>query len=384
MRYRVYLDIGEGTLSEGGPLAHIPALPGCAARGRTKEEALSNLKDLLPDYLALFSKEDKSLPTGVADLELDVEESENLTFPEDKEPLRPGEGGRLLRKMELSRQALLDRVSGLSDEVLTWKGDGDGWPIERILEHIANAEWWYIQRLQDWPEDPFERLEVVHRYTIASLKDLEGEALNQVTAHYDRGWTPRKILHLLPLYYRFQKRVVDEGLAAVADGEIERLSPAELESFQVVTFQSDDQPSDLEPLTPQERDSLLERLEVAWGEVKTSLEKIGQLPTEIRGWKPKRHTFSLWERVMELADDEWWFALRLTDWPRDPFERLETIRQMAVGRLGNLAPEELGRVTIHAGEEWTARKVFRRFLEHEREHLGHIEEILEGYRTHKR
>ncbi|MDP2952136.1 MAG: hypothetical protein Q8O76_02315, partial [Chloroflexota bacterium] len=104
----------------------------------------------------------------------------------------------------------------------------------------------------------------------------------------------------------------------------------------------------------------------------------------IRGWKPKRHTFSLWERVIELADDEWWFALRLTDWPRDPFERLETIRQMAVGRLGNLAPEELGRVTIHAGEEWTARKVFRRFLEHEREHLGHIEEILEGYRTHKR
>ncbi|MGB5931918.1 MAG: DinB family protein [Anaerolineae bacterium] len=384
MRYKVYLDVEEGTLSQGGPLAHIPALPGCTARGRTKEEALSNLKDLLGDYLALFGKEDESLPASVADVELDVEETEALTFPEDKEPLKPEEVGTLLRKMELSRRALLDTVSSLSDEVLAWKRDEDAWPIRQILEHIANAEWWYIQRLQDWPRDPFERLETIHGHTIARLDGLDGEALNRVTAHYNREWTPRKVLRLLPIYYRFQKRIVDGGLAAVADGEMERLSPAELESFQVVYFQSDDQPSDLEPLTPQERDSLLEQLGAASREVLTSLEKIGQLPKEIREWKPKGRTYSLWERVEETADDEWWFTLRLTDWPRDPFERLETIRQMAVGWLGSLAPEELERVTIHYGEEWTARKVLRRFLEHEREHRSHIEEVLEEYRTLKR
>jgi len=220
MRYKVYLDVEEGTPSEGGPLAHIPALPGCAARGRTKEEALSNLKDLLGNYLALFGQEDESLPASVADVELDVEETEALTFPEDKEPLKSEEIGTLLRKMELSRQALLDTLSGLSDEVLAWRRDEESWPIKQILEHIANAEWWYIQRL--------------------------------------------------------------------------------------------------------------------------------------------------------------------TEWPRDPFERLETIRQMAAERLQNLTPEELERVTIHYGEEWMARKVFRRFLEHEREHLSHIHEVLEEYRTPKR
>jgi rubrerythrin len=31
-------------------------------------------------------------------------------------------------------------------------------------------------------------------------------------------------------------------------------------------------------------------------------------------------------------------------------------------------------------ESWTARKAFRRFLEHEREHLGQVEEILAAYR----
>jgi len=381
MKYKVYLDVEEANLSEGGPLAHIPALPGCAARGSTKEEALSNLKGLLEDYLSLFGKEDESLPTSTADVELDVEETEAPIFPEDKVPLKPGEVGTLLRKMELSRRALLDTISGLSEQALAWKRAEDTWPIKRILEHIADAEWWYIQCLQEQPQDPFERLEATHRHLVSELRSLVPEELNQVTIHSGRKWTPRKVLRLLPIYYRFQKRIVDEGLAAVADGGIENLSPAELESFQVVYFQSDDQPSDLEPLSPQERDTLLEQLETAWREVKSSLEKISQLPREIQEWKPKGRTLSLRERVMEVADDEWWFILRLTEWPLDPLQRLETIRQMAVERLENLSPGELERVTIHYGEEWTARKVFRRFLEHEREHLSHIQAVLEEYRA---
>ncbi len=384
MRYKVYLDVEEGTLSEGGPLAHIPALPGCAARGRTKEETLSNLKDLLRDYLALFGKEDESLPASVADVEVDVEETEALTFPEDKVSLKPEEVGTLLRKMELSRQALLDTVSGLSDEVLAWKRDEESWAIRRILEHIANAGWWYIQRLQDWPQYPFERLEAIHRHLMSELGSLGPEGLNRVVTHYGRKWTPRKVLRLLPTYYRFQNEIIKKELAAMTRGDKERLSPAELESFQVVYFQSDDQPSDLEPLSAKERDALLNQVEVGRQAILETIQKIGQLPAEDQGWKPKGRTFSLRERAMEVADDEWWFVLNLTDWPDDLFERLKAIRQMAVERLGNLTPEELGRVTIHYGEEWTARKVFRRFLEHEREHLSQIEEILEEYRTHKR
>ncbi len=384
MRYKVYLDIGEGTLSEGGPLAHIPALPGCVARGRTKEEAFSNLKDLLGDYLALFGKVDESLPASLADVELDVEETEASIFPEDMIPLKPEEAGRLLRKMELSRQALLDRISGLSDEMLAWKGDEDTWPIKRILEHIANAEWWYITRLQDWPGDPFERLESTHRYLLSELGRLGPEELNRVATYYGQKWTPHKVLRLLSTYYRFQNEIIEKELAAMTKGDRERLSPEDLESFQVVYFQSDDQPSDLEPLSAKERDTLLNQAEAARQAILDTIQKIGSLPVEDQEWKPRGRTYSLRERVMEVADDEQNFALRLTEWPPDPLEKLEAIRQMAVERLGNLTPLELGRVTIHYGEEWTARKVFRRFLEHEREHLSHIEGVLEGYRTHKR
>jgi hypothetical protein len=37
-------------------------------------------------------------------------------------------------------------------------------------------------------------------------------------------------------------------------------------------------------------------------------------------------------------------------------------------------------VTTHYGEEWTARKVARRALEHEREHLQQIRDLAERYR----
>lgn len=380
MKYKVYLDIED----QPGPLAHIPALPGCVARGRTKEEAVGNLKDVLGDYLALFGPEDASLPASVADVELDVEETEALTFPEDKEPLKPEEVRTLLRKMELSRQALLHAVSGLSDGALTWKGDEESWPIKRILEHIADAEWWYIRNLQDWPQDTFARLELTHRYLLSELRSLGPEELNRVTTHSGRKWTPRKVLRLLPTYYRSQNEIIEKELAVMTKGDRDRLSPPELESFDIVYFQSDDQPSDLEPLSPKERDALLNQVEAARQAILDTIQKIGQLPTEHQEWKPKGRTLSLRERVMEVADDEWWFALNLTEWPEDLFERLGAIRQMAVGRLKDLTPKELGRVTIHYGEEWTARKAFRRFLEHEREHLSHIEEVLEGYRAHKR
>ena len=38
-------------------------------------------------------------------------------------------------------------------------------------------------------------------------------------------------------------------------------------------------------------------------------------------------------------------------------------------------------VTDESGELWSARKVFRRFVEHEREHTAHIREIMEQYET---
>ncbi|MBI3287213.1 MAG: hypothetical protein HYZ68_04110, partial [Chloroflexi bacterium] len=54
-------------------------------------------------------------------------------------------------------------------------------------------------------------------------------------------------------------------------------------------------------------------------------------------------------------------------------------REMAIDRLGSLDSQERTRVTLHAEEEWTARKIFRRILEHEWEHRQQIRELLQAY-----
>ena len=37
--------------------------------------------------------------------------------------------------------------------------------------------------------------------------------------------------------------------------------------------------------------------------------------------------------------------------------------------------------TQHPGEAWTARKIMRRFLEHEREHTAQLRETLQQWKT---
>ena len=35
--------------------------------------------------------------------------------------------------------------------------------------------------------------------------------------------------------------------------------------------------------------------------------------------------------------------------------------------------------SVHEGEEWTPRKVIRRMLEHEREHIAQLRQLIEAY-----
>ena len=64
------------------------------------------------------------------------------------------------------------------------------------------------------------------------------------------------------------------------------------------------------------------------------------------------------------------------------FQRLEIVRRACVATLRALVPQRGARVftrkeyTTHPEEQWTAHKVMRRFLEHEREHYCNIREYL--------
>jgi predicted RNase H-like HicB family nuclease len=71
--------------------------------------------------------------------------------------------------------------------------------------------------------------------------------------------------------------------------------------------------------------------------------------------------------------DRWGLGLPDNQLPEELFERLEAIRKHTLQTLSSLA-ERTGVVTV-SGETWSARKVMRRTLWHERDHTQHIQKL---------
>jgi predicted RNase H-like HicB family nuclease/uncharacterized damage-inducible protein DinB len=194
MKYVVYLECDEETLSDGGYLAHIPALPGCVGRGMTKKEAVARCEETLRAYLALLIHAGVSgVPRESEDISLEVHECGGHTFPSDYNPIMPNEAEQLVQWMEVSRVELLETVSKLPKAALDWKPNPRIMSIREILNHVASSDLWYLQKLHDWPADTFERLAATRALVGKSLRHLSSEERNRVTVHYGEEWTARKV-----------------------------------------------------------------------------------------------------------------------------------------------------------------------------------------------
>ncbi|MFA0759156.1 MAG: hypothetical protein KEFWMYNX_002307 [Candidatus Fervidibacter sp.] len=66
MTYHVLLIDGEG----GWITAEVPALPGCISQGRTREEALQNVREAIMAYLESLRERGKPIPEDVPILEV--------------------------------------------------------------------------------------------------------------------------------------------------------------------------------------------------------------------------------------------------------------------------------------------------------------------------
>ena len=58
LKYRVVLEPGE----DGWIVAHVPAVKGCVSQGKTREEALANIKDALEGILEVKRKYGDPIP----------------------------------------------------------------------------------------------------------------------------------------------------------------------------------------------------------------------------------------------------------------------------------------------------------------------------------
>ena len=107
------------------------------------------------------------------------------------------------------------------------------------------------------------------------------------------------------------------------------------------------------------------------------------LTGEILNWKPGRdnngqEVWDISDILDHIASAERFYASRLNT---DTKAMLQDARNAVVERLSTLDDNGLEAVAEHAGEQWSARKVVRRVMEHEREHMGHIAQVLERLRA---
>jgi len=61
MKFRVIIQQDE----DGAFVAECPSLPGCISQGKTREEALDNIRDAITGYLESLKKHNEPIPPSI-------------------------------------------------------------------------------------------------------------------------------------------------------------------------------------------------------------------------------------------------------------------------------------------------------------------------------
>ncbi len=69
LRFRVLLDQDE----DGAFVVECPNLPGCVSQGRTREEALGNIREAIQAYLESLEKHREPIPSPIQEEIVEVQ-----------------------------------------------------------------------------------------------------------------------------------------------------------------------------------------------------------------------------------------------------------------------------------------------------------------------
>jgi predicted RNase H-like HicB family nuclease/uncharacterized damage-inducible protein DinB len=192
---------------EANWIAHVPDLPGCFSTHRDREAAIGGVPQAVEGYLA-WTRGHGLVITGLSapmivtevirawNYEPDYEV--NAFFASDRPPVASDELQEFQRLLEATRKDLLEVVQDLDVEALERQVPGERWPIAGVLRHVANSEWWYLDRMgvaslpRQISEEPLERLTIVRSHILERLPALADRT--GVVALSGETWSARKVL----------------------------------------------------------------------------------------------------------------------------------------------------------------------------------------------
>ena len=177
-------------------LATVADLPGCIARGATRDQAVANARRAFPEYVALMKKYGVSAEhwAGLDPARFEVRDfSATEWFEDDFRPLEEHELRDFLHQLEGSRAALLALVREMSADALEHKPSPEMWSVREALDHIMTTEASLLSRMEKWP-DNMGALQAVHRMAFQRFSILEPKETGTEVRVFGQRWSPRRVM----------------------------------------------------------------------------------------------------------------------------------------------------------------------------------------------
>lgn len=181
---------------DGYWLASIPAVMGCNASGKTRDDAIANVRRAFRAYLELLDTRGVSVEhwKGLDPDRFTIAESDGPLFPEDQRPIEEHDLRDFLHVFEAQHAALIALAGTLSADELERTPDPDMWSVREALEHMMTTQASLLSRLEKWPDDPFNTLGSIHRVIFQRFTAMEPADTKGVKVIRGRPWTVRRVM----------------------------------------------------------------------------------------------------------------------------------------------------------------------------------------------
>jgi predicted RNase H-like HicB family nuclease len=188
-------------------IAHVPDLPGCFASNENRETAIQAIPAAIDTYLDWCRQHGihvtgLSSPMIVSEVirawEFEDGHIVNAFFAADRPPLIGAEISEFKLLLEATNKDLLASVEDVEPEDANRIFPGEQRSIDGILEHVAESELWYLDRLglafprEGIPAEAKLFLREVHAHMLVTLPELQKRGGAVTLA--GETWSARKIL----------------------------------------------------------------------------------------------------------------------------------------------------------------------------------------------